>query len=89
MDVKKKFSIIQLIKSYPRISALALMLAVAIPMMLTPIGYLAINPIVVDGERVIVMDGLLSYDADYVYEVFDRLGVEGRNMYFVFHKNRF
>jgi len=85
MNEKKKFNLIQLIKHHPRISALILMLVVAIPMMLSPIGYLAINPIIENGERIVVMDGLLFYDADYVYEVFDRLGVEGRNMYFVFH----
>jgi len=85
INEKKKFSVIQLVKRYPRVFALVLMLSVAIPMMLSPIGYLAINPIIENDERIIVMDGLFSYDANYVYEVFYKLGVEGRNTYFIFH----
>ena len=71
------------IKKHPRISAMILMLIVAIPLMLSPIGALPLNPI--SDERIIVMDGLFSYDSELTFDVFNELGEEGRTTYFVFH----
>jgi hypothetical protein len=59
------------------------MLAVAIPLMLSPIGVFPLNPI--SDERIIVMDGVFSYDDAFVNDVFTRLGQDGRSTYFVFH----
>jgi len=71
------------IKKHPIVFALIFVLAVAIPLMLSPVGALAVNPIA--AERVIVMDGRFSYDVAVVYDVFTQLGEQGRNIYFVFH----
>jgi hypothetical protein len=59
------------------------MLVVAIPLMLSPIGVFPINPI--SDERIIVMDGVFSYDANLVNDVFERLGNGGRRIYTIFH----
>jgi len=64
-------------------SALAFVLAVATPLMLSPLGALALNPF--GGERIMVMDGLLWYSADYIYSVFEQLGPDGRMVYLIFH----
>jgi len=74
---------ITLIKKYPRISALIFMLAVATPLMLSPLGALALSPI--GAERLMVMDGLFCYSAEYVSYIFERLGPDGRLLYLIFH----
>ncbi|MCL2530531.1 MAG: HAD family hydrolase [Oscillospiraceae bacterium] len=78
--MKKLFT---LIKTYPSTTALLCMLAVAVPLMLSPIGALAINPI--GGQRIMVMDGMLWYNAEYISEVFTQLGAHGRQVYLIFH----
>ena len=51
--------------------------------MISPIGYFPIHSI--GEERVIVMDGLFSYDMSAVENVFARLGAEGMTIYARFH----
>lgn len=71
------------IKNHPRITALVLMLIVAIPLALSPIGVMPINPI--GEERIIVMDGIFSYDIQYMQVTFEALGEDGRAIYSTFH----
>lgn len=71
------------IRRHPICLSFLLMLLVALPLMLSPIGYFPIHPL--GGERIIVMDGLFSYDMSGVEQVFARLGAEGIAIYARFH----
>ena len=74
---------ITFIKKYPRISVLSFMLVVFTPLMLSPVGAFALNPI--DAERLMVMDSLFWYSAEYISYIFERLGPDGRLIYLIFH----
>ena len=71
------------IRRHPIRLSFLLMLLVALPLMLSPIGYFPIHPL--DEERIIVMDGRFSYDLSVVEQVFARLGAEGMAIYARFH----
>ena len=73
----------KVIYRHPILSSLLLALGIAFPLMLSPIGYFPVNPI--GGERLIVMDGLFSYDMPAVKNVFAQLGAEGMGIYGRFH----
>lgn len=68
---------------HPILFFLLLTLVIAFPLMISPIGYFPIHSI--GEERVIVMDGLFSYDMSAVENVFARLGAEGMTIYARFH----
>lgn len=71
------------VRRHPIRISFLLMLLVALPLMLSPIGYFPIRPM--SGERIIVMDGRFSYDMPAVEHVFAQLGADGMAIYAMFH----
>jgi hypothetical protein len=51
--------------------------------MLSPIGAVPIHPL--SSERIIVMDGLFTYDSSYIKDIFNKLGADGMEIYRTFH----
>lgn len=65
------------------IGVFLLTMAVALPLSISPIGALAINPL--SDTPIMVMDAALFYDVSYVNDIFAQLGERGMEIYRTFH----
>lgn len=65
------------------IGAFLLTMTVALPLSMSPIGALALNPL--RDTPIMVMDAALFYDVAYVNDIFAQLGEHGMEIYRTFH----